>query len=275
VVRYGNIVDLVIADGANSRVAILAGFRRARWRLYALEGNIAPRGHIPPAWNDMLGVDVGGTPGGYGWLFPKQDHLNFGVLGWPAIGPTLRSRLDQLARSYGFDPSAIWGVRGHPLPIRQPGAPVADGNVALIGDAAGMVDPLSGEGIYAAIASGSLVAACLAEYLASQAPDLRRYQHDVDQTILAEQSVAQQFYDILHAFPKQFLQLTRRVPWLWPGVCKLVRGEQTYIGLKRSLGPAMLGVDLASRILRPTSGLLAPARSPDLRRSIDRSPSDT
>jgi geranylgeranyl reductase family protein len=258
---------LIVADGANSRVAALAGFMRARWTLYALEGNITPPDGVPAAWGDVLGVDVGDTPGGYGWLFPKQDHLNIGVLGWAAIGPTLRSRLDQLARFYGFDPSAIWGLRGHPLPIRQPGMPVVDGNIALVGDAAGMVDPLSGEGIYAAIASGSLAAACLAEYLDGQAPDLRRYQREVDRTILTEQSVARQFYDILHTFPEPFLQLTRRLPWFWPGVCKLVRGEQTYIGLKRSLGPGALGVDLAARILRPRSGLLAPSRSKGLRQS--------
>jgi flavin-dependent dehydrogenase len=200
-----------------------------------------------------MGID-GARPCGI-WIFPKYDHLNIGVLGWPAIGPTLRVRLEQLTRFYGFDPAALWGVRGHPLPIRQPSVPVADGNIALVGDAAGMVDPLSGEGIYAAIATGFLIAACLAEHLDGHAPDLRRYQREVDRTILAEQAVARQLYDVLHAFPVSFIRVARRLPGAWSGVCDLVRGDQTYVGLKRALGLGGLGIDLASRMLRPMSGL--------------------
>ncbi|HET8626673.1 MAG TPA: geranylgeranyl reductase family protein, partial [Thermomicrobiales bacterium] len=166
---------LVAADGANGRTARLAGLAVPRLVVVGLEGNVTPPGPFPREWDDVLGLDLGGNPGGYGWIFPKGDHLNVGVGAWPAFGATLRARLDRLARFYGFDTGAIWGLRGHHLPIRQPGAPLADGNVALVGDAAGLLDPFSGEGIYAAIWSGRAAARHLTAYLAGAAPDLGGY----------------------------------------------------------------------------------------------------
>jgi flavin-dependent dehydrogenase len=53
---------------------------------------------------------------------------------------------------------ALTEVRGHRLPVRRPGAPVASGRILLVGDAAGLVDPLSGDGIYEAFVSARLAA---------------------------------------------------------------------------------------------------------------------
>ena len=66
--------------------------------------------------------------------------------------------LEQLCRSYDIDPGALVSMRGHHLPTRRPGAPLTAGGAALVGDAAGLVDPLSGEGIYHAVASAIALA---------------------------------------------------------------------------------------------------------------------
>ncbi|GIV96355.1 MAG: geranylgeranyl reductase [Herpetosiphonaceae bacterium] len=241
---------LVVADGANSRIARLAGFPRGYWTLYALEGNITPSAGVPFQWQDRLGIDIGDAPGGYGWIFPKGDHLNIGVVGWPSIGPTLRERLYRLTRYYGFDPATLWGTRGHPLPVRQPGTPVVHENILLVGDAAGLIDPFSGEGIYAALWSGSTAAACLAAYVNGHVPDLSRYQVEIDQTLRQEQAVARQFCDILHAFPAACMHFLQYTPGVGKAICEIVRGDQTYIGMKRMRGSLALGVDLASNVLR-------------------------
>ena len=95
-------------------------------------------------------------PGGYGWVFPKGDHANLGVGGWMSEGPLLRTHLDRLAKAHGVEPSAVESVRGHRLPMRELGAPAARGRVLLVGDAAGLVDPLSGDGMYEAFVSAKL-----------------------------------------------------------------------------------------------------------------------
>jgi geranylgeranyl reductase family protein len=149
---------LVGADGANGVVARAARLGEGIVRGVALEGNV-PWGVLDPdPYRETAWVELGVVPGGYGWVFPKGDHANVGVGGWMDQGPHLRGHLDRLSREHGVDPSALTEVRGHRLPMRRLGAAAARGRVLLVGDAAGLVDPLSGDGIYEAFVSASLAA---------------------------------------------------------------------------------------------------------------------
>ena len=149
---------VVGADGANGLVARAAELGDGIVRGVALEGNV-PWGTLDPApYRKTAWVELGVVPGGYGWVFPKGDHANLGVGGWLDEGPRLRAHLDRLARMHGLDPGALTGVRGHRLPMRRLGAPASRGRVLLVGDAAGLVDPLSGDGIYEAFVSARLAA---------------------------------------------------------------------------------------------------------------------
>src|SRR5260370_40291030 len=103
-------------------------------------------------------MDASDVPGGYGWIIGKGDHLNIGVAGWKPLASTLRARLAELARYYGFDPGTLWNVRGHHLPMFRAGCQLARENVLLVGDAAGLIDPLTLEGIHGAICSGQTTA---------------------------------------------------------------------------------------------------------------------
>jgi flavin-dependent dehydrogenase len=149
---------LVGADGANGVVARAAGLGEGIVRGVALEGNV-PWGALEPGpYTGTAWVELGVVPGGYGWVFPKGDHANLGVGGALDEGPRLRAHLHRLARAHGVDPGALEDVRGHRLPMRRLGSPAARGRVLLVGDAAGLVDPLSGDGIYEAFVSGRLAA---------------------------------------------------------------------------------------------------------------------
>ena len=71
-------------------------------------------------------------------------------------------------------------MRGHRLPMRKPGTPAARGRVLLVGDAAGLVDPLSGDGMYEAfvsarLAADAILAGDLDRYAASLAATLDRH----------------------------------------------------------------------------------------------------
>jgi geranylgeranyl reductase family protein len=157
----GSVVNssfVVGADGANGVVAKAAGLGARIVRGVALEGNV-PWGALERSpYAGTAWVELGVVPGGYGWVFPKGEHANLGVGGWLAEGPNLRAHLDRLAQAHGVDPSALESVRGHRLPMRELGAPAARGRVLLVGDAAGLVDPLSGDGMYEAFVSARLAA---------------------------------------------------------------------------------------------------------------------
>jgi geranylgeranyl reductase family protein len=156
---------LVGADGANGVVARAAGLGEGIVRGVALEGNVPWSLLDSSRYEATAVVELGAPAGGYGWLFPKGDHANLGVGGWASEGPSLRDHLARLARAHGVDPDTLGEVRGHRLPMRKVGAstPVRD-NVLLVGDAAGLVDPLSGDGMYEAFTSARLASeAILAE----------------------------------------------------------------------------------------------------------------
>ena len=149
-----------------------------------------------------MGLDFGDPPGGYGWIFPKEDHLNIGLGGWRHVGPSLRERLFQLVRFYGFETEQVWGLRGFHLPIRRNGSPLVDGNVLLVGDAAGLIDTLTGEGIYAALHSGRKAAKHISAYLNQEAPDLEGYRRELEQGLLLELRVSGQFNDIFNLWAR-------------------------------------------------------------------------
>ena len=255
---------LVAADGANGKTASLAGIDAKLSQGIALEGNISPPGGVPTAWGETMGFDFSGLPGGYGWIFPKDDHLNIGLGGWKHVGPTLRDRLTRLVRMYGFDPSGLWGVRGHHLPVRQRGSPLVDGNVLLIGDAAGLLDPMTAEGIYAAIWSGRRAAGELVSYLSDDVSDLEGYGEAVERELAAEMRIARRFHDVFHLWPGLFVALERRTSLLWKAVELLIRGDQTYLTVKRQLGPVWPMVEFASDLIRVSPPLrrLAGLRDP-------------
>jgi hypothetical protein len=138
-------VSFVIgADGANGIVARAAGLGDGIVTGVALEANAAWGALEPTPYDGTAWVELGVVGGGYGWVFPKGDHANLGVGGWHGEGPRLRAHLERLAHQHAVDPERLRDLRGHRLPMRRLGARAARGRALLVGDAAGLVDPLSG-----------------------------------------------------------------------------------------------------------------------------------
>jgi geranylgeranyl reductase family protein len=149
---------LVGADGANGTVARTAGLGNGIVCGVALEANVPWAVLDRSRYAGRAVIELAVARGGYGWVFAKETHANVGVGGWASEGPRLRSLLSQLARQHGIDGGDLSEVRGHRLPMRRPGSRPHAGKVLLVGDAAGLVDPLSGDGIYEAFVSARLAA---------------------------------------------------------------------------------------------------------------------
>src|SRR5205085_1716257 len=97
-----------------------------------------------------------------------------------------RQRLSRVCRFYGLREEELYWLRGHHLPVRRSGAPLARGCVALAGDAAGLIDPLSGEGIYAAIYSGGQAALAAARLLNRDCPSLAPYATVIERELMPD-----------------------------------------------------------------------------------------
>lgn len=246
---------LVGADGANGVVATSLGFERPFEAAVALEGNIATPGGTPRWLQGRVALQLGGMPGGYGWVFPKGDHVNVGVGGWKAVaGSRLREELEATCRAYGLDPAKLTNLRGHHLPMQRPGAPIVAGGAALVGDAAGLVDPLSGEGIYAAIASGTAVAPAIEDYLEGHVSSLVGYQHTVRREVVRDIEASRALMDIFHAWPGPWVFLLQRSGMFWRTFCRTVRGDTSYDGLVHSFGPLYYTLAPLARAGRAVTG---------------------
>jgi len=241
---------LIGADGANGVVARATGLDGPRDLAVAFEGNVPFPDGLPPRWQQTAALDLGLIPGGYGWLFPKGDHVNVGVGGWQYTGPTLRRRLDEITRHYGIAPEQLHGLRGHHLPVRRRGASIARGRVALVGDAAGLVDPLSGEGIYAAIASGRAAARHALGAIDGRTPGLAGYEREITRALVPDLTASSQLQDVFNLAPPLYVALLRHSDLLWTLLCRIIRGEGDYASFKRRSGPVSLLIDAASWLVR-------------------------
>ncbi|MXX80752.1 MAG: NAD(P)/FAD-dependent oxidoreductase [Chloroflexi bacterium] len=237
---------IIAADGANGVVRRSLGLPRLRGAV-ALEGN-ADRAAQPAGarWSDAVGLELGSMPGGYGWVFPKGDHCNVGLGGFPAAAPTLRDELSSYASCESFDGASLTELRGHHLPLRDPDSALVSGRVVFVGDAAGLIDPLSGEGIGNAIRSGQLAAEAALELLSGRASDLSAYRDRVEAEIEPELRVARQLQALFHQCPWPYVQLLRRSDRFWTAFCRIVRGESSYTQFQSRLGPAKVLVDAAA-----------------------------
>ena len=233
---------IIGADGANG-VSSRAIGGHTYDEAVALEGNLPFSPDIPEDWREYVGLDLGGMAGGYGWVFPKGDHLNVGVGAWKYAGFTLRPKLAALARRYGFDDAKLENLRGHHLPVRTAGSPIAASNVALVGDAAGLIDPLSGEGIHMAFASGRMAAEEAMLVLSGKAPDMSGYQRAVDRELQPELTVSRRLQELFNFAPPPYLAMMRRSRKFWHFFCLLIRGELTYLDFTRMIGPMRVAME--------------------------------
>lgn len=166
---------LVGADGANGVTARSLGLAGPIEHSVALEGNLDYGLASRSRFAGRVVVELGTVPGGYGWITPKGDHVNVGVGGFAREGPRLREQLRRLCRAHALDADALRDLRGHRLPMRLPGARAVRGRALLVGDAAGLVDPLSGDGMFEAFLSGRLAVVAILDLLAGSAAGLEAY----------------------------------------------------------------------------------------------------
>ena len=160
-VRGGAAVRAAIvvgADGSASRIGAHVGVRCDLVDL-GLEGEFpAPSG----AYDHRVLLDWGPVPGSYGWLFPKRGTWTVGVIGSREHGAALRDYYRDLVARLGLAGVAPLRDSGHLTRCRAPGSPLRRGPVLVAGDAAGLLEPWSREGISYALRSGRIAGECAA-----------------------------------------------------------------------------------------------------------------
>jgi geranylgeranyl reductase family protein len=215
---------IVGADGANGISAKALGLGAGIVHGVAYEGNV-PYGTIDrERYARRAVIELADIPGGYGWVFPKGDHANVGVGAWQSEGPRIREHLRRVCEAHGLDPDALESLRGHRLPLRRPGTRIARERALLLGDAAGLIDPVSGDGMYECFVSSRLAAEAILDLLAGRAASLEPYEAALEGALAPLHRASWKLKQALDRWPRLTWRLAR-TQLLWQTVERLLLGE--------------------------------------------------
>ncbi|MFE3325983.1 geranylgeranyl reductase family protein [Streptomyces sp. NPDC059176] len=229
---------VVGADGSASRIGAHVGVKTEQVDL-GLEAEIPVPATVAEDWRGRVLIDWGPMPGSYGWVFPKGDVLTVGVISTRGEGAATKRYLeDFIARLglAGFEPSVS---SGHLTRCRSDDSPLSRGRVLVCGDAAGLLEPWTREGISFALRSGRLAgewAVRIAE--AGDAVDARRqalnYAFAIKAGLGAEMGVGRRMVAIFERRPGLLHAALTGFRPAWKVFADITRGSTSLAGVVRT-----------------------------------------
>jgi geranylgeranyl reductase family protein len=232
---------VVGADGARSRVARGAGLQPVDFWHLGLQTEV-PRpqmGKSPPAFTGTIYLDMGSMADGYAWVFPRGEVLLIGVGGPLHQGPQLKRYHARLLTHLGLGKHSF-PLAAHLVPHRVTPRPITKGRVLLVGDAAGLADFWTGEGIFFALQSARLAARQILRFFRGEAGALTDYQARVDREITPELTASYQFSKLFNYLGPLAYKCLERYDYPWEGFCRVMRGDRSFAEIKKRCRPDIL-----------------------------------
>ena len=227
---------VVGADGAYSLVARELGMERRIEYVAGIESEVVvPEGELVK-WKSRVQIDLGYIPGGYAWVFPKRNHLSVGVGCLASKARYLNRHHQKFLNSLSIGSYTIARSSSHLIPTCTKGRLVWQDKALLLGDAAGLADPLTGEGIYNAILSAQLAAPVIENSLMSGKVGLQDYQQIVESKIMPELRIARTLSKFFVRFPHLAFRMLNQSGGVWRTGCNLMLGETNYAAIKERKG---------------------------------------
>ena len=212
---------LIGADGANSRVSQLVSLSKDHQTGIAIEGEIPVEPALLEEYANTA-LFVFGTPRqGYLWIFPKATHLSVGIGTFQRRVSNMKQVLHKEMAKLGIEIDGA-RLRGHPLPIHLKRETLQRGWVLLVGDAAGLMDPLLGEGIRHAVDSGHLAAKSLLDH------SLQGYSQQIHREIGRDLLWGRLWAELFYSCPRSCFRLGVRNPLFVKDFLRLFAGESSY-----------------------------------------------
>lgn len=164
---------VLVASGVNSRIARQLKVNR--------EIGFTYESYVENSREDLI-IDFTGFSWGYYWAFPKGETVTTGLGEFRSkrIFSGLKELLLSFNKKHGFNGKELWSS-GFPIPAGKKFNDVYRPRVLFLGDAGGLVDPLTGEGIYYAAKSGVIAVEKVKQFfLTGDKESLRNYQSAVN-----------------------------------------------------------------------------------------------
>lgn len=219
---------VVGADGAQSRVGRSVGLMEDQDCGVALDAEVEVDPEVYRREEEFSTFNVNYVDRGYGWIFPKEGYLSMGVGGYDSSLPYPEAMDRFLEETVGEKNVRDRDVYGHPLPFFQGVTDVVEGRVALVGDAAGMVDALSGEGIFYALKGGTLLAESLDRALSEGRNHLEGYRERLGETVFKELRWSARLANVFFKFPRKCYEHGVKRPRVVEWIKRVVVSESSY-----------------------------------------------
>lgn len=220
---------IIAADGATGPTARWLNIGSAPTRSAAYEVEVAAPRPALERWHGAANVDIGYRPWGYGWVFPKDGKLSVGVVNAPKRGRSIRKHTDRYLNRLGLSDAEVIKVQGHPIRYRRSSRePVAAGRTLLLGDAAGLADEFTAEGIAYAVHSANLAAEAVLTSDDPAAVYTRSINQEIQPELNAARTISRLYYWCVTTWPWFALKTSKHVNYLWRAFFRVMRGDSTY-----------------------------------------------
>jgi geranylgeranyl reductase family protein len=229
---------VVGTDGLHGAVARKAEIPLLTSRNLAFHSEV-PVSLLPDLEPDLIRIDWGSLRRGYAYLFPKSARLAVGAAGCAAPS----QKIKDYQRAFW---AVLWQREGPPpfsaagffLPLRRRRSPIHRGRCLLLGDAAGLADPFTGEGIYSAVRGAQIAAPYLADFVKNGFSSFAPVQEEIDRTLMPELECSRLFRELFMARPSFFHRKLETSDRWWNALIRILRGEKSNLDLKKRMGPA-------------------------------------
>ncbi|MCA2214541.1 geranylgeranyl reductase family protein [Jidongwangia harbinensis] len=214
-----------------------------------LEVELAATGADRAAWRGRVLLDWGPVPGSYGWVFPKDDELTVGVIMAKGRGAETKDYLHRFRAGLGLADREVRRESGHLTRCRSVDAPLRRGRVLVVGDAAGLLEPWTREGISYALRSGTWAGTAAARAAAHGEQALADYPDAVRRELVPEMTAGRGLLRLYSRHP-HLVHAAMATPLGWRAFEAFCRGELTMANVVRRR-PIRLAVGLLGGRLGP------------------------
>ena len=227
----------VAADGVDSIVARAGDWPANHSSIPALECEVPVSAATQARFCDTARFDMDHPRHGYSWVFPKKEHLSVGVLSTRRGSTGLKEAFHLYLRQLAIEPAGPLQLHGALIPVQPRHVTLGRGRVLLIGDAAGLADPITAEGITHAVLSGKLAARALVEGELDVARVANRYCGLLEENILGELRAANRLATFFYGHPTlRDLLFRSHGQRICEKVTDIMMGERRYADFDLSAG---------------------------------------
>jgi flavin-dependent dehydrogenase len=218
---------LVAADGTNSQIRAKVFPPDRKGTVVGFKSDI-PFQSQSEERHGLVQVDLGSAPYGFGWLFPKKNHYDTGVAGLQNKIKNVPEMYGQFIENQGIlkEASGQQVYASYQVPLGK--LPLHESHALWVGDAAGLIDPFSGEGLYHAMQSGLVAADVISEALIGNKESLSPYTARMMSEVADEFKSARLFSRMIYGWPQTSYQFLQSRKWMIELYFEILRGGEQY-----------------------------------------------